>query len=248
MKRNYKILAEKIENLKGFEIKKPVHIVYNKTKMPVYRLKLEKYKHNPFILVASGMHGEEVGAVYALMESLKVLKKYSHRFNFIIYPCLSPYSYITGSRFFRYTRKRRHNEYNLNYQFYENTKHTVAKEVMRAIKKYKPAMTIDMHEDDNCTYLSAFERIVEGLKIIDLSELSRYIYKKDTCYGDIVKDGIILPTCEEQTLEYWSFIKGSKVSVTLELPGKLDIFTRIQLGKKSVDLMLKKFGMKNIGR
>ena len=247
-KRDFSIIQNKIENLQNIEVTKPLYINYHRKKLPIYMLKLEKYKKNPWILIASGCHGEEPGAVYALLESIPILKEYSYKYNFLLFPVMNPYGYIAKSRFVKYTKKKRCNEANLNFQFHDKTKNKIAKYIMKQIEKYKPIVSLDCHEDDACKYLSLFERTEGTIKPINLLELSNIVelYTKATCYGDPVEKGVILSKVKEETLEYYSFTHGSKISITLELPGKKDLYFRILVGKEAIKLILKKLGGKKL--
>lgn len=102
IKRSYESeVVSKIESLKSeFNISKYGELNYPEGNYPLYNLKSKIFsKEKPNILITGGVHGYETSGVQgALLFMKKYATKWEDQFNFICFPCISPWGYETINR------------------------------------------------------------------------------------------------------------------------------------------------------
>lgn len=91
----------KIEKLKKTcEVLSYGKLSYNQSRYPLYFLK--SFNFNPqkkTILITGGVHGYETSGVHGALSFMETeAKKFSDLFNFICFPCISPWGYETINR------------------------------------------------------------------------------------------------------------------------------------------------------
>lgn len=119
-----------------------------KTRYPLYYAEVGDITDGkPNIIITGGTHGYEESGVYGALEFLeKDVANYSDQFNFIVFPCLSPFAYEVNQRW-------THNAWDVNRSF-DRTKPYVpeAQLVMDVLDKAHNkagrdfAAAVDLHE------------------------------------------------------------------------------------------------------
>ncbi len=101
IKRSYeKEVIQKIEKLnEKFTVKKYGELTYEDT-YPLYYLSTKKFNdRKPYILITGGVHGYETSGVQGALKFLsEYAKSMEDHFNFICFPCISPWGYETINR------------------------------------------------------------------------------------------------------------------------------------------------------
>lgn len=102
IKRSYKNeVVEKILNLAGnFEVTSYGALSLDPTKYPLYLIKTKNFDSSkPVVLITGGVHGYETSGVHgALLFMEKHAGHYAKDFNFLCFPCISPWAYETINR------------------------------------------------------------------------------------------------------------------------------------------------------
>ncbi|WP_413699833.1 M14 family metallocarboxypeptidase [Psychromonas sp. KJ10-10] len=100
----------------------------------------QKNKDN--ILVTGGVHGYETSGIHGAIRFSKTeIKRYQEQFNFVIFPCISPWGYETINRWSE-------NTIDPNRSFYKNSPSQEASMMMAYLSKLNVEfkMHIDLHE------------------------------------------------------------------------------------------------------
>lgn len=101
-KRSYeKDVLTKIENLKSsFDVSSYGELAYPEGVYPLYRIQTKSFdSKKPNILITGGVHGYETSGVHgALLFMKEKASSYEEHFNFICYPCISPWGFETINR------------------------------------------------------------------------------------------------------------------------------------------------------
>ena len=102
IKREYqREVVPKIHALsKRFDIEQYGELSYDPQRFPLFCIKSKNWRADkPVVLVTGGVHGYETSGVHgALKFAANEMEKYSHHFNLIIAPCVSPWGYETINR------------------------------------------------------------------------------------------------------------------------------------------------------
>ena len=94
-------VVSKIESLKeGFDVETYGELDYEDGKYSLYRLMSKNFDDSkPSILITGGVHGYETSGVQGALLFLKdKAKSFQEYFNFVVYPCISPWGYETINR------------------------------------------------------------------------------------------------------------------------------------------------------
>eukprot|EP00744_Colponema_vietnamica_P003350 GILI01005149.1.p1 GENE.GILI01005149.1~~GILI01005149.1.p1 ORF type:complete len:323 (-),score=74.88 GILI01005149.1:92-1024(-) len=102
VKRSYAdIVLSKIPSLKEkFEVESYGSLPIDKERYPLQVIKTRDWKADlPSVLVTGGVHGYETsGVVGALLFATETASQYEDKFNFVIFPCISPWAFETVNR------------------------------------------------------------------------------------------------------------------------------------------------------
>ena len=73
---------------------------YDSERYPIYALLSQDWVDGkPTALITAGVHGYEVGGIYAALEFLETTAlEYADKFNLVVVPCVSPWGYETNNR------------------------------------------------------------------------------------------------------------------------------------------------------
>ncbi|WP_421901794.1 M14 family metallopeptidase [Maridesulfovibrio sp.] len=73
---------------------------YDPERYPIYALLSQNWVDGkPTALITAGVHGYEVGGIYAALEFLETTAlEYADKFNLVVVPCVSPWGYETNNR------------------------------------------------------------------------------------------------------------------------------------------------------
>lgn len=96
----------------------------------------------PLVLITGGVHGYETSGVHgALRFAQETLKQYTQHFNFVIFPCVSPWGYETINRW-------NPDAIDPNRSFYPNSPAKECSSVMQEVAQYtRPVLAhFDLHE------------------------------------------------------------------------------------------------------
>ena len=130
IKRSYQTeVVDKIQALSGeLEVVQYGSLSIDPSKYSLYFLKSRHWNpENRTVLVTGGVHGYETSGVQGAIRFLQnKITDYSNDFNFIVFPCISPWGYETINRWNPYT-------IDPNRSFYENSPSEEAKFVLEAI-------------------------------------------------------------------------------------------------------------------
>ena len=124
-----------------FDIKEHASLNYASGMFPVFSLRsLTWDQSKPNVLITGGVHGYETSGVHgALRFAATAAQDYHDRFNLLIVPCVSPWSYETINRW---------NPHALdpNRSFYQNSPAQESAALMALVSNIKFLMHIDLHE------------------------------------------------------------------------------------------------------
>ena len=102
IKRSYTVeVLTKIDALKSrFDVEQYGALSFSPEDYPLFVLKSRHWKpNNPFVLITGGVHGYETSGVQGALRFLETsAEKYSHNFNIVVAPCVSPWGYETINR------------------------------------------------------------------------------------------------------------------------------------------------------
>jgi len=102
IKRSYTVeVLTKIDALRNnFDIEQYGALSYSSENYPLFILKTRQWDNNkPFVLITGGVHGYETSGVQGALRFLETsAEKYSHNFNILVAPCVSPWGYETINR------------------------------------------------------------------------------------------------------------------------------------------------------
>lgn len=83
-----------------FDIQQYGSLDYSVGQYPLYVVRNKKWNsENPTVVVTGGVHGYETSGVQGALQFIDTeLENYSENFNFVVFPCLSPWGYETINR------------------------------------------------------------------------------------------------------------------------------------------------------
>lgn len=144
-KRSYSdIVLSKIDSMKEkFNVHQYGSLPLNPERYPLFAFQTKDWKNDkPNVLITGGVHGYETsGVVGALKFAAEVAAKYEGHFNFLIFPCISPWAFETVNRW-------NPNAIDPNRNFVPNSPAEECAQVMQFIeasgKSFK--VHIDLHE------------------------------------------------------------------------------------------------------
>lgn len=160
IKRSYKIeVLRKIQALQSqFDLKQYGALSLNLDLYPLYFMQSKNFSANKkTILITGGVHGYETSGVHGALEFMKTAaSEYSEKFNFVCFPCISPWSYETINRW-------NPKAIDPNRSFYENSPAEECAFFLKALsdQKIKPFVHFDLHETtdtDNTVFRPALEQ------------------------------------------------------------------------------------------
>ncbi len=102
IKRSYTLeVLAKIDALRTkFDVEQYGALSYSPQNYPLFIIKSENWRAtNPFVLITGGVHGYETSGVQGALRFLETsAEQYSHNFNILVAPCVSPWGYETINR------------------------------------------------------------------------------------------------------------------------------------------------------
>jgi len=102
IKRSYTIdVLTKIDAFRTtFDVEQYGALTYAPDDYPLFSVKTREWKpENPNVLITGGVHGYETSGVQGAIRFLETsAEKYSHNFNIVVVPCVSPWGYETINR------------------------------------------------------------------------------------------------------------------------------------------------------
>ena len=185
----------------------------------------ESEKSFPKLAILSGLHGDEPGGPYGILDFFKDKDNYKN-INLLSIPVLNPYGIE------RNTRKDDSNT-DLNRQWDSNDRKIVYK-TKKMILKFKPDVLLSLHEDASVDGFYLYPSIGVPSKLLKKirSMLGTYLepIKDGNIHGDKVADGIVYdPNVKrpkhKKSMEFF-FEKRKIPNITLELPSRLTLDNR----------------------
>ena len=181
----------------------------------------------PNVAILSGLHGNEPGGPYGVIDFLKNYDSFDVC-NLFIMPIMNPHGFNRHIR-------RDANQSDLNRQWDENNTKLI-KTLKKLFKKQKFDFVLSLHEDDSADgfYIYGGRLIgIDSLKWI-AEILATHIkpISDGEIYGDPVYGGVVEANDEKKpkhfkSLEFF-FDKINVPNLTLELPGDLKLEKRIE--------------------
>lgn len=160
VKRSYeKDVVSKIQKLKTvFDVTLYGALSLNPSLYSLYFLRSKNFSSNKkTILITGGVHGYETSGVQGALEFLKSsANEYESQFNFICFPCISPWAYETINRW-------NPKAIDPNRSFYKNSPAEECEFYLKALENLnlKPFVHFDLHETtdtDNSVFRPALEK------------------------------------------------------------------------------------------
>jgi hypothetical protein len=158
IQRSYlKDVVSKIEKLHDlFEICTYGNLSYDLHQYSLYLLKSKLFDPTKkTILITGGVHGYETSGVHGALTFMgREAQRYSHLFNIVCAPCVSPWSYETINRW-------NPNAIDPNRSFYKNSPAEECRFFMEAISQFQFYAHFDLHETtdtDNTIFRPAKEK------------------------------------------------------------------------------------------
>lgn len=189
----------------------------------------------PNIAILSGLHGDEPGGPYGILDFMANNDVTSC--NIFVMPLMNPHGFNRHIR-------RDADQKDLNRQWDESSSAFI-KELKKLFKKQKFDFVLSLHEDDDADgfYLYGGRYIGHDSLKIMADILSPHVdpITDGEIYGDPVYGGIVEDNNEDKpkhfkSLEFF-FDKLNVPNLTVEIPGKLDLKERVKI----YSLFLKKF-------
>lgn len=188
VKRSYAdVVLSKIPALKEkFEVSNYGFLPINKERYPLFVLQSRDWKANlPNVLITGGVHGYETsGVVGALLFATEEAAKYEEKFNFVIFPCISPWAFETVNRW-------NPNAIDPNRHFIQNSPAEECAQAMAFIESLDKTFLVhfDLHETTDS----------------DESEFSPAKASRDggEYVPDVIPDGFYLVAPEEDPQPEW---------------------------------------------
>ena len=160
IKRSYlRDVVTKVQALKTkYEVTQYGALSLNPGLYPLYFFKSKNFDANKkTILITGGVHGYETSGVHGALDFFKTaVDEYLNQFNFICFPCISPWSYETINRW-------NNKAIDPNRSFYPNSPSEECAFYLKALSdlKVKPFAHFDLHETtdtDNTVFRPALEQ------------------------------------------------------------------------------------------
>lgn len=183
----------------------------------------------PRLLIITGMHGDEFGAVKCVEQAVK---KYLNK--------LPPFAFIPKASPSAVRQRTRFNQegFDLNRNFFDDTQSNEVKTIMSIVKKYKFDLCVSFHEDpeqeefycydcgegQDCRKINSFQQAARALGFKLFNGIDDHA---DPALGHQCIDGYIgIPRDFYQQdngiFEHWAMRRGIiKRILTPEIPGKL---------------------------
>lgn len=159
IKRSYQLdVVNKIENLKTkFHVNEYGTLPVDPQKYSLYVLKSKNFSMDKkTVLITGGVHGYETSGVHGALEFIeKAAEAYSDHFNFICFPCISPWAYETINRW-------NPNAIDPNRSFYKDSPAEECAFFLKELSKVQTPILahFDLHETtdtDNTVFRPALE-------------------------------------------------------------------------------------------
>jgi protein MpaA len=229
----------------------------NETRYPVFSIRLANpSKTNPappMVLVTGGIHGDEPGGVWAVLEFLNRfpnLPEVYRKCEFTILPCTNPYGFEHDTR---------HNiaGIDLNRQFRDGHPPTEVQLVKKVVAGRAFDLTLEFHEDVDSPGLYLYELTQKeepswGKGIIETLAKTYPINMSGEIEGTTADSGLILRQDGDHTFRqfvnsradwpqaFYHFTNGSRRSFTTETPTSLVPEKRAEIHLKVLDLAVNK--------
>lgn len=242
MKRLYPYCSDLLKEIKT--IKKFFKISYfpvEKEKFSIIKLSSLKFNNKPLLVIMAGCHGEEPAPVIAIFKNYKIFKQMADKakINLVIYPLINPWGFDNQKRF----NKQNINTNRKNWIHYKTKKANEVNAIFSDIKKLKPKIFANLHEDDTTKkefYIYSFgERKYEksliktGKKYFPIHHNS---FIKDE--NAFLKNGSIYNK-HDGSAEDFMFHRGCKFSCCTETSSLQKLSKRIQCNKDLVLTLIK---------
>lgn len=159
VKRSYQAdVVSKVQELKSkFDLNQYGALSLNPELYPLYLLKSKNFSQDKkMVLITGGVHGYETSGVHGALGFLeRAANEYADQFNFICFPCISPWSYETVNRW-------NPQAIDPNRSFYNNSPSEECAFYLKALASLsKPFAHFDLHETtdtDNTVFRPALEK------------------------------------------------------------------------------------------
>lgn len=173
------------------------------------------------LFILSGVHGEERSGPIALLKFVEnsiIKNELKKGTKLIIVPCLNDKGWNT--------KKRKWGNFNLNCQFNQFCRVPFVLELMKYIKKNKPYMFVDLHEDIVTSYPYVFRHIKATTDFV--IRMKNFLHVKDEPY--------LNPNTQNWagTSETFAYNIGVKNYVTVETPPRWKLKNRVKIHTKSI--------------
>jgi predicted deacylase len=202
-----------------------VHDICNDTKNnKIFGCELKNSVENPKLAIVSGLHGDEPGGPYGMLDFFS--QKKLPNIGLLLLPVLNPFGLIRNNRKDDMNR-------DLNRAWDKNDR-KIVKKVKNIILDFKPDLLLSLHEDQNADgyYMYKSKNADESIVRFFCDELNKDLIPASgpTIYGDEVEDGVIRNTNQDKpkhakSLELF-FEKNHIPNITLELPSTLPLIQR----------------------
>jgi hypothetical protein len=217
-----------------------IEILGNVNKQPIYLLNRFISNNNKNILIIVGIHGEEQGAVWSIINfirntDLKILDK----FNISILPLINPTGFLLNKR-------ENYNDEKLNYQFgnyFQTEEERIIFNNIIRLRDLSKDFILSLHEniDSNGYYIYSVKNYNKKQEIFDKlnNEISKYYDIQNPNIESVkVKKGLILMKKDDQTIENYLYNLDNNNIIATEIPGSNNINTKIVVNNKIIDTCL----------
>ena len=189
------------------------------------------------ICFIAGIHGDEVGGPYGVLEYLEEECYVSNTKRVIIYPLVNADGFIAKTR-------ENGNKEDINRHFRDEELKDECKQIWESLKDEKIDLLHTLHEDVDMEGFYVYYTIREDIARDVKTLASKYfpIATEKELYDDKVYEGLCpLPHVERGTLEEKLFLDHDVNYYTTESPGKAALFKRTQFNKEVIQLMINSF-------
>ena len=198
---------------------------------PVFEISNQLVRRNePALYISAGIHGDEVGACWGLLDWAKQSHDILTSIPIILFPCLNPWGFVHNSR----TDKRGQD---LN-RIWGMDKHPFTEKIFLRLEKISILLSLNLHEDFDANGIYLYDPYIGNNQdswadnILKAGKKSLPLDKRETIEGRSVNNGVIRPRIDNPPEDgipealYLVEKHGSR-NFTIETPSEESLRTRI---------------------
>jgi protein MpaA len=224
---------------------------------PIFSIRIAnpsaKKSEAPMVLITGGIHGDEPGGVWAVLEFLNRfpdLPEVYRKCEFTVLPCTNPFG-------FEHDTRQNNEGIDLNRQFRDGHPPVEVQLVKKVVAGRAFDLTLEFHEDVDSPGFYLYELMQKGesswgKEILGALAKAYPINRSGEIEGTTADSGLILRHDEDHTFRqfvnsradwpqaFYHFTNGSRRSYTTETPTSLIPEKRTEMHLKVLDLAVKK--------